>query len=325
MRAYTFHRYGGVEQLKLEDVPRPQPREDQVLVRLRAASINDWDWELLHGRPFVNRIGFGLTKPKISILGGDVAGVVEAVGPLAKKFKPGDEVFGDLCFKRFGCFAEHVCAPESCLAPKSPAMSFEEAAAIPQAGMLAAQGLFDVGKVKPGLDILLNGAGGGVGTFAIQLLKPHSANISVVDHGEKLAKLLALGAHHAIDYRTTDFTRTGDQYDLILDAKTNQSPWAYARALRKGGAYVTVGGDFSRLMGCLTQSSLVSALTGRSIRLVSLQPAKDLAFMNEQVESGVMRPVVDSVYPFEQLPVALKRFGEGRHVGKIVISMGGDV
>jgi NADPH:quinone reductase-like Zn-dependent oxidoreductase len=322
MRAFTFRRYGGVEQLTLEDVPTPQPKDDEVLVRLHAASINDWDWELLHGRPFVNRVGFGLSKPKVRILGGDVAGVVEASGPQANRFKAGDEVFGDLCFKGFGCFAEYVCAPESCLAPKSAAMSFEEAAAIPQAGMLAVQGLFDVGGVQPDLDILLNGAGGGVGTFAIQLLRPHNTRITVVDHGDKLPKLQALGADEVIDYRQQDFTRAGKQYDLILDAKTTRSPWDYARALKKGGAYVTVGGNFGRLMGCLAQSPLVSALTGRSIRLVSLKPNKDLAFMCEQVEAGVMRPVVDSVYPLEQLPTALTHFGESRHIGKIVIRMG---
>ncbi len=235
-------RYGPPEVLELRDVAKPAPKADEVLVRVVAASVNDWDWGLLRGAP-VNRVLSGLFTPGVHILGGDIAGRVEAAGSGVKAFQPGDEVYGDLCMSGFGAFAEYACAPEACLARKPARMTFEHAAAIPQAGTLAVQGLIDVGRIQSGQKLLLNGAGGGVGTFALQIARVHDVEVTAVDKASKLDMLRAMGAEHVVDYLREDFTRGEKRYDLILDVRTNRSPFAYARALTPSGTYVTVGGS----------------------------------------------------------------------------------
>ena len=230
MRAVVIERYGTADVMKLRDVPTPAPEAGEVLVRVLAASVNDWDWAMLRGKPFVARLLHGLLRPKVPVLGCDVAGRVEAAGKDVKALKPGDEVYGDLCLSGFGAFAEYACAPETSLARKPPGMTFEQAAAIPQAGMLAMQGLIDVGGVRSGQKVLLNGAGGGVGTFALQIARLHDVEVTVVDKAGKLDMLLAMGADHPIDYRTKDFTRNGKCHDLILDVRSTVRRWP-ARAL----------------------------------------------------------------------------------------------
>ena len=205
-----MERYGTADVLELRDVARPAPGADEVLVRVQAASVNDWDLGLLQG-PLITRITSGLFTPKVKIIGGDIAGCVEAVGGDVKAFRPGDEVYGDLCMNGFGAFAEYVCAPEACLVLKPSGMSFEQAAAIPQAGMLAVQGLIDVGRIQSGQQLLLNGAGGGVGTFALQMAKLNDVEVTVVDKPGKLDMLRALGADHVIDYLEEDFTTSGQR------------------------------------------------------------------------------------------------------------------
>jgi NADPH:quinone reductase-like Zn-dependent oxidoreductase len=320
MKAVVMERYGTPEVLELRDVATPTPKADEVLVRVHAASVNDWDWGLLRGTPFVIRILNGLFTPKVQIIGGDIAGRVEAVGEDVKAFQLGDEVYGDLCMSGFGAFAEYACAPEACLAHKPPGMTFEQAAAIPQAGMLAAQGLIDVGRIRSGQKLLLNGAGGGVGTFALQIAKLYDVEVTVVDKAGKLDMLRAVGADHVIDYLKEDFTRQG-KYDLILDVKTNRSPLAYARALNPNGTYATVGGNTPRLLQALVLGPLISRLSNKHVRIVTLKPNKDLAYMNELFEAGKLVPVIDRSYKLADVPEAFRLFGTGDHKGKIIVTM----
>ena len=313
-------RYGTPDVLELRDVAKPTPKADEVLVRVLAASVNDWDWGLLRGAP-VNRLFNGLYRPRVHILGGDIAGRVEAVGGAVKAFQPGDEVYGDLCMSGFGAFAEFACAPERCLARKPARMTFEQAAAIPQAGMLAVQGLIDVGRIRSGQKLLVNGAGGGVGTFALQIAKLYDVEVTVVDKPGKLDMLRAMGADHVVDYLAEDFTRSGKCYDLILDVKTNRSPIAYARALNPDGTYATVGGSIPRLLQALVLGPVLARLYHKHVRIVVLKPNKDLAYMNGLFEAGKLQPVIDGPYKLADLPEAFRLFGTGDHKGKIVVTM----
>jgi NADPH:quinone reductase-like Zn-dependent oxidoreductase len=321
MKAVVMERYGTPDVLELRDVAKPAPKADEVLVRVHAASVNDWDWGLLQGAPFVNRMLHGLFTPKVQIIGGDIAGRVEAVGGDVKAFQPGDEVYGDLCMSGFGAFAEYACAPEAGLAHKPARMTFEQAAAIPQAGMLAVQGLIDVGRIESGQTLLLNGAGGGVGTFALQMATLHDVEVTVVDKPGKLDMLRDMGAAHVIDYLEEDFTKSGKSYDLILDVKTNRSPFAYARALKPNGTYVTVGGNIPRLLQALVLGPLMSRLYNKHVRIVTLIPNKDLAYMSELFEAGKLVPVIDGPYRLADVPEALRFFGTGDHKGKIIVAM----
>jgi NADPH:quinone reductase-like Zn-dependent oxidoreductase len=221
----------------------------------------------------------------------------------------------------FGAFAEYVRAPERCLVRKPAGMTFEQAAAIPQAGMLAIQGLIDVSHLQSGQTLLVNGAGGGVGTCALQIARLYGVAVTAVDKPGKLDALRAMGAAHVVDYLREDFTRLGRRYDLILDTKTNRSPHAYARALSRGGTYVTVGGDIPRLLQVVVERPLIRVVSGKHVRVVVLKPNKDLPRMNELFESGRLQPVIDSVYPLAALPDALRRFGTGEHTGKVIVTM----
>lgn len=321
MKAMIHTKYGPPDVLELRDVEKPVPKNEEVLVRVHAASINDWDWGLLRGKPFVNRMLYGVRKPKVPILGCDIAGQVEAVGTNVRRLRPGDEVFGDLCQCGFGGFAEYVCAHESALELKPAAMAFEEAAAIPHAAMLALQGLRDKGEIRSGQRLLINGAGGGVGTFGVQLAKLHDIEVTGVDSSGKLDMLRSLGFDHVIDYAQVDFTQTGQRYDLILDVKTNRPISHYARTLSLNGRYVTVGGSTARLMQAVIQGPWISITRKRRIRVVALKPNKDLAYINELFEAGKFKPVIDGPYPLSDLPEALRYFGTGDHKGKVVISV----
>jgi NADPH:quinone reductase-like Zn-dependent oxidoreductase len=319
MKAIVYYKYGTPNDLELKEVDKPVPADDEVLVKVYAASINDWDLGLLHG-DFINRILNGIRKPKRKILGSDIAGRIEAVGKNVKQFKPGDEVYGDLS-GQWGGFAEYVCAKEKSLAPKPASMSFEEAAAIPQAGMLAVQGLIDRGKIKQAQKLLINGAGGGVGTFGIQIAKLYGVEVTGVDSTAKLDMMRSMGFDHVIDYTKEDFTKNGKCYDLILDVKTNRSIFAYARALCRNGVYSTVGGSIGRLVEFLFLAPWIRLIYKKHIRLVALKQNKDLVYMNELFEAGKMRPVIDGPYRLDQVPEAFRIFGEGEHKGKMVITI----
>lgn len=323
MKAVVFTRYGSPDVLELKEVEIPAPKDDEVLIRVHAVSLNDWDVGALGGADLVNRVIFGLRRPKPEkqILGSDIAGRIEAVGTNVKNFRPGHEVYGDLSGK-WGGFAEYVCAPENALVVKPPSMTFEQAAAIPQAAMLALQALRDIARIKSGQKLLINGAGGGVGTFAIQIAKLHDAEITAVDSASKLDMLRSMGAKHVIDYKKEDFTRSGLRYDLILDVKTTRSMFDCARALSPHGVYVTVGGSMPRLFQGLLSWPWIAVTTSKRVRLLALKPNKGLAYMNELFEMGAVVPVIDGTYNLSQVPEAFRRFAAGEHKGKLVITVG---
>lgn len=317
MKAIIYKKYGTPDELALAEVEKPIPKPDEVLVKVYAVSLNDWDLGLLEGDP-VNRILNGPFKPKQTILGSDIAGKVEAVGQAVKKFKSGDRVYGDLS-GRWGALAEYVCAKENALAIIPTKMTYEDAAAIPQAAMLAVQGLIDVGNIQSGQTLLVNGAGGGVGIFALQIARQYNVEITGVDHTVKLEMMSALGYDHVIDYTQEDFTRNGKQYDLILDAKTNRPMSDYIRSLRPHGSYVTVGGSLFRLLQAAVLGPWISRFTKKQIKIVALKPNKDLDYMNELYEAGLVKPVIDGPYELERAPEAFRLFRKGLHKGKVVI------
>ncbi len=319
MKAIIYKKYGGPEVLETGEVDKPIPGDDEVLVKIYAVSINDWDWGLLQG-DLVNRMMYGLFKPKKQILCSDIAGKVEAVGINVKKFRVGDAVYGDLS-GRWGGMAEYACAPGIALALMPPGMSFENAAAIPQAGMLAVQGLIDRGEIKQRQKILINGAGGGVGTLGLQVAKTFGAEVTGVDSALKLQMMRSLGFDHVIDYAREDFTKNGKQYDLVLDVKTNRPVFDCARALVPGGIYVTVGGLMPRLLQALCLAPWISRTKHKHIRIVMLRPNKDLGYMNELWESGKLTPVIDGPYKLSEVKKAFALFGSGDHKGKVVIQL----
>ncbi len=322
MKAIVYQRYGPPDVLEFKEVAKPIPKDNEVLVKVHAASVNDWDWGLLRGTPFLNRLIFGLLKPKIKILGCDIAGRVEAVGNDVKQFQPGDEVFGDLSGCGFGGFAEYVCARENVLALKSAGMTFEEAAAVPQAAVLALQGLRDKGQIQKGQKVLINGAGGGVGTFAVQMAKSFGAEVTAVDSTRKLDMVRSIGADHVIDYTIEDFTKNGRRYDLILDVAGYRSIFAYKRALSPKGIYVMVGGSMARIFQVLFLGPCISMTGSKKRGILMHKPnTKDLVFMKELFEGGTVVPVIDRRYPLREVPDALRYFGEGHHKGKVVITV----
>ncbi len=283
-------------------------------------SVNRSDWEGLLGTPLYARFG-GLRKPGRRILGSDIAGRVEAVGRACRQFQPGDDVFGDL-LPRMGGFAEYVCAREGNLALLPTGITFETAAAIPQAGVIALQGIRDKGKVQPGQTVLINGGGGGAGTFALQLAKLAGAEVTGVDNAGKLEFMRALGADHVIDYAGEDFTKNGKQYDLILDVIAHRSAYDYARALHPGGSYYCVGGAVATLLQVLLLGPWIQKTTGKKLRILAVQPnPKDLAHVGELCAAGKLVPVIDRQYPLHEVPAALQYLGEGRAKGKVVITL----
>ncbi len=323
MRAITFSEYGTLDVLQLKDVEKPVPKEAEVLIKVHAAAVNDWEEGLYSGKPYFMRHWYGWMKPKrrFQIPGCDVAGTIEAIGTGVTKFQPGDEVFGDLCVSGFGSFAEYVCAPETALALKSKQMTFVQAASFPQAAQLMVQGLIDVGKLQAGQKLLINGAGGGVGTFGVQIAKQIGAEVTVVDSGIKLDMLSSLGADHVIDYTKEDFTRNGMQYDLILDTKTSRSAFDYIRALSPTGIYATVGGSMPRYLQALLISFPLSLFSKKKIFVIAQKPNKDLAYMTEMFESGKVKPIIDGPYALDKYREAMAHFLKAEHKGKVIINM----
>jgi NADPH:quinone reductase-like Zn-dependent oxidoreductase len=320
MRAIVQYRYGSPDLLRLEEVDKPTPGPGQVLVEVRASSVNSWDWDRLHGTPFVNRVLYGLRRPRPGsrILGADVAGRVEEVGSGVSRLRPGDDVFGDLAECGWGAFAEYVCVPEQVLTTKPASLTYEQAAATPQAAVLALNGLRR-GRLAAGMKVLINGAGGGVGTFAIQMAKAEGAEITAVDVAAKLDVTRVCGADHAVDYTREDFTRTGQQYDLILDVAAYRSPLDIRRALAAGGAYIVIGGATVRLLQTALVGPWISWTESKKMGLLLNKANTGMEVIARSLESGTLKPVVDRVYPLEEVPDALRYFGEGRAAGKVVI------
>ena len=320
MKAIVHTKYGPPEVLQLKEVERPTPKDNEVLIKVQAVSLNRSDWEGLTGTPLYARLG-GLLRPRHQILGSDIAGRVETAGRNIRRFQPGDEVFGDI-LGRMGGFAEYVCARERALALKPASMTFEEVAAIPQAAVIALQGIRDKGQVQPGQNVLINGAGGSVGMFAVQLAKSYGAEVTGVDNAGKLDFMRSLGADHVIDYTQEDFTQNGKQYDMILDVIARRSVFAYKRALRPNGSYLVVGGSVATLFQILLLGPWIGRTTGKKIRILAVHPnLKDMVYITELCEAGKVVPVIDRRYPLSEVPEALRYLGEGHARGKVIISM----
>jgi len=315
MKAIVCYRYGPPEDLVYKEVPEPVAKEHEVLVRVHATAVNDYDWSWVRGRPLIYRLLFGLFKPKHPIPGMELSGTVVKCGTNANRFKIGDAVYGDISAKGVGSFAEMLAIHEEALVHKPTDMSFVDAAAIPHAALLAYQALIGIGKMQRDQRVLINGAGGGVGSFAVQLAKSYGATVTGVDSAAKTSALLAQGYHHVVDYARTDFTRTGERYDLILDCKSTRSPADCARALAPGGQYVTIGGDLPRML-----QLLFARLVGkRQLHILALRSNEGLDHIHALYSAGTLKPVIDGPYPLEQAAHQIRRFGEGKHVGKVVL------
>jgi NADPH:quinone reductase-like Zn-dependent oxidoreductase len=323
MKAIVNTEYGSPDVLHLEELEKPTIKEDEVLVKVHAASVNAYDWHLLTADIFLVRLmGGGLLKPKNTILGADIAGRVEEVGCNAKQFQPGDEVFGDISAYGNGGFAEYVSVPESALVLKPANLSFEEAAAVPMAATTALQGLRDQGQIQPGQKVLINGASGGVGTFALQIAKSFGAEVTAVCSSGKLDLARSLGADHVIDYIKEDFTQNGQQYDLILAVNGYHPISAYKRALAPKGIYVMAGGSTTQIFQAMFLGALMSITGGKKMGSVSAKlNQKDLALLKELLEAGKVVPVIDRWYPLSETPEALRYLGQGHAKGKVVITV----
>lgn len=321
MKIVEFAKYGSAENLKIIEAEIPTPRENEVLVRIHASSINSWDWELLHATPFANRMMFGLTRPKrVKTLGIDIAGVVEETGAGVKDFKSGDEVYGDLSACGFGGFAEYVAAPENALDLKPANISFEQAAAIPQAGLLAWQRLMK-GNIQTGMKVLINGASGGSGSFAVQIAKTYGAEVTGTCRTEKMEFVHSLGADHVIDYTKENFTRSDKKYDLIIDAQGHYSIADYKHVLNPDGSYVIHGGASSTIMPIMLLGPLLSMLGDKKISILFHKANEGLGELGELVSSGKVTPIVDKTFQLDELVDALTYYGQGKTKGKIVIKV----
>jgi len=323
MKTLLFEDYGGIEVLQLTEVDMPIPKDNEVLVKVYAASLNDWDTGLHLGMPYFMRYFTGLFKPKPGFQnpGCDVAGSVESVGANVTQLNIGDKVYGDLCNSGFGSFAEYVCVKESVLAQMPEGMTYEQAACLPQAGQLAVQGLVDVGDLRAGQKLLINGAGGGVGTIGVQMAKHIGCEITVVDKASKLDMLLSLGADHGMDYEQKDFCNTGEQYDLILDTKTTRLPFSHNKALKKHGQYVTVGGSMTKVLLGMMLSPLLSRFSGKRHRLVAQKPNRDLPVLSEMFATGKLIPVIDSTHDLSNFRDAYELYISATQKGNVVIQM----
>lgn len=320
MKAIVHEKYGSPAVLHLAEIEKPVPRDNEVLIRIHAASVNGSDRERLIGKPSYVRFG-GLFRPGFPILGSDIAGRVEAVGKDHMEFKPGDEVFGELPGYHGG-FAEYACTDGRTLALKPASLSFAQAAAIPQAGVIALHGIRDKGQVQPGQKVLINGAGGSAGSFAIQIARLHGAEVTAVDNTAKLEFMSSLGADHVIDYTQEDFTRNGNHYDLILDLFGHRSVFDCARALRPQGAYYFVGGSAAVIFQILLLGPLIRRRQGKNLRILAVsQSRKGLIAITELCEAGTVVPVIDRAYSLREVPEALRYVAEGRAKGKVVIAV----
>jgi len=316
MKAFLWERYGPPEVLRMAEVEKPAPGSDEALVKVLGVSVNPADWHSMRGKPVFSRLTLGLLRPKHKILGVDVAGQVEAVGGGVTRFKQGDEVYANLLDHGYGAFAEYVSVPVDVMSLKPPSLSFEESAAVPMAAVTALQGLSHHGEIRVGQTVLVNGASGGVGTFAVQIAKSYGAEVTGVTSTRNIDLVRSLGADHIVDYTTADFTRSGSRYGLLLDTIGNRSVADLRRALADGGnAAVTGFTSMSRLLG-------VSLRGGKDVARVEAHvTTKDLELLSELIEAGEVRPQIDRRYPFAELPAAIAYLEQGRARGKVVVGM----
>jgi len=326
MKAYVYRDFGSPDVLRLEEVDKPVPNDNQLLIRVRGVSVNPLDWHYMEGTPYLGRlVEFGILKPANTRLGVDYAGTVEAVGKDVTQFKPGDEVYGN----RFGAFAEYICATDKALALKPANLTFEQAASIPVAAVTALQGLRDKGKLQAGQKVLINGASGGVGTFAVQLAKTMGAEVTGVCSGRNVELVRSLGADHVNDYTKEDFTKSGQRYDLIIDNVGNRSVLEYTRVLNPHGKLVMIGGGgpedqgfIGPLIKPLKMVVLKRFLTQEAGGMLAQMNQKDLTILADLIQTGKVTPVIDKAYPFSQLPEAMRYLETGRAQGKVVVTVG---
>lgn len=322
MKAMCWQDYGNLDQIKIIEVDVPTPKANEVLLRTHASSINSWDWEVIQATYWINRVEHKLTS-KYKTLGADVAGEAVAVGSSVTKHKVGDQVYGDLSHSRWGGFAEYVAADQKLLFPKPANLTFAQAAAAPQSGLLALQGLRDKGQLKKGERVLINGASGGTGTFAVQLAKLWGAEVTAVCSGPKIELVKSLGADYVIDYTQQDFTQNGQQYDLILDVQGHHSLNDYKRSLKENGRYVIVGGEEALIYRVLWQSIKTKILGGSQMGLLLHKANKGLEDLTVLLEEEKVTPIIDRCFPLDELQTAMRYYAEGKARGKVVITTKG--
>jgi len=322
MKAIVHSKYGLPENvLQIREVEKPSPKDKEVLIKIHATAINDYDWSMVTGKPLLYRLIYGLGKPKHPTMGMELAGVVEAVGPNVEKHKVGDAVYGDISDYGFGSFTEYVSINENAVLPMPGYISFEEAAAIPHASLLALQGLRDKGNIDKGQNVLINGGGGGVGTIGLQIAKIHDCEVTGVDSGEKIEMMKSVGFDHTINYKRENFTKNGVQYDLILDCKSNKPPFSYLRSLKPKGRYITIGGKLTTLLNILFWGNLFKLFTSKKLQILTLKPNKGLDEIGKLFKQGKIKCVLDGPYALEEVPRLLQYFGEGEHKGKIIVNL----
>lgn len=320
MKAVVYEKYGPPEVLRLKQVEKPVPRNGEVLIKLHAASVTFGDLAAVKGEPFMIRFTLGLREPKNRTPGKDMAGEIEAVGANVKEFKVGDAVFGDLSECGWGAFAEYVSVPENAIVHKPANLSFEEAAAVPESAVVALQGLRQ-GKIQPGQKVLINGASGGIGTFAVQIAKSFGTHVTGVCSTRNLDLVRSLGADLVIDYTQEDFTQNGEQYDLIIATAGYRSLFDYKRALAPNGHYVATGGDMVQIFQPMLLGPWLST-GGRKMSNLAMKPNKsDLTYVKDLIEDGRVRPVIDKSFPLREISEALRYYGQGRSRGKVVVKM----
>jgi NADPH:quinone reductase-like Zn-dependent oxidoreductase len=322
MKAIIQTAYGGPSVvLVLKEVDKPHPKDDEVLIKVRAASVTFGDLAAVKGEPFIARLSLGIREPKIRTPGKDVAGIVEAVGPYVTGFKPGDKVFGDLSECGWGAYAEYVSAPEDALVQMPGSLSFEGAAATPESGVVALQGLQDKGQIQAGQKVLVIGASGGIGTFAVQIAKAFDTEVTAVCSTRNLDLVKSLGADHVIDYTQEDFAQNEETYDLILATAGYRSIFDYKRALAPGGRYVATGGEMAQIFQPMLLGPWISS-EGRKMTSLAMKPdKKDLTFLKDLIETGKVTPVIDKSFPLSELAEALQYYAEGRSRGKVVVTV----
>lgn len=320
MKAVVYENYGGPEVLRINKVDRPSPKKNEVLIKVCAASINSWDWDMIRGEPIFVRM-WGLTRPRYTIPGADIAGVVEAIGEEVTKFKPGDHVFGDLCENGWGGYAEYTCADVNALALKPSELSFEEASAIPQAGLMAWQCLHDTARLSAGQRVLIIGAGGGVGTFAVNIAKSLGAEVTAVDRNDKHELLKTLGADHFIDYKKEDFTKGNQSYDLIVDVVANHSLRDYSKCLRPQGRFLMVGGTTGAILQTMLFGRMYSRIYKRKLGLFPYAPNQGLTTFVTFLQNNQIKPVIDRCYLLDEVANAFRYYESGAVKGKIVITL----
>ncbi|WP_431123446.1 NAD(P)-dependent alcohol dehydrogenase [Flagellimonas flava] len=321
MKAIVQTSYGHPERvLQLQEVQTPLPKANEVQINIKATTINDYDWAVATGKPYLYRLMFGLFKPKKSIPGMELAGVVSKVGEQVKDLKIGDRVFGDISEHNFGSFAEYICLSPDAIRKMPINMDFGQASALPHASLLALQA-FDKVNLKERQKVLINGGGGGVGTLGLQLAKLKNCEVTGVDSSDKLEAMLQLGFDHVLDYQKENFTKTGSRYDVILDCKTHQSAFAYRRALNPNGKYISIGGKLGRLVHLLILGGVLSKLGPKKYQILALKANLGLERIAELYVQNKLKPTIDGPYSLVDIPRLVQYFGEGKHKGKIVIDL----